>query len=148
MKQGRIKFRNKIIRCINEIWQAEFGAFVVAGENIFHKERIHHKSCHLSRLIIGTHKDGRAIFLYPDPRKRTRISIPPAEFMKKMAKRGAIVAVVYDLGDAWDALSGENRKIRTYAYEKTKEIESESDAVPPYPDDGLPQKNGRPMEES
>lgn len=118
MSVGRFKFRNKLIRYINQSWQKDFGAWVIPGDAVFHVEHFDRNFRAFSRLIIGANGAGKGIFLYPEPKLRIAVPGEVRKFLREMAKRGAIVGAVYDVGDAWDVLLGEKRKPRTFNYEK------------------------------
>lgn len=118
-KIGRIKLRNEIIKCLNVWYATELGCFVIPGESRF-KEVKERKWRFYERLIVGTARDGRAIWIYP---ANTKKSMHPKDVMAHMrlqAKLGAIVGIAYDTSDAFDIVIDRpleyKRKARTYGY--------------------------------
>lgn len=103
MKKLRSALKNKIVRFCNTHWKKDLGAFLFCPDDIFFKE-YQVKWQYFERLIFGTAKDGRAIFLYASISANPQIPAAVADFMLEMHSRRAIVGVVYDTSDAWDVI--------------------------------------------
>ncbi len=119
---GRIRLRNKIIDCLNVWYHTELGCHVIPGEARF-KQVNERKWRFFERLIVGTSKAGRAIWIYPANTKRAMHPINVMAFMREQEKLGAIVGIAYDTCDAFDIVIDRpleyKRKDRTYGYRST-----------------------------
>lgn len=117
MNKNRIKFRNKVIRQLED-WHRR-GSLVFSNPRTElpagREKRFHH------RLIWGIGKDGKTVLLYPLRSRKELIPKAICEELESAFLRGAIVGTVEHIGDAWDTVFADEsqykRKKKTFLWQ-------------------------------
>ena len=111
--------RNSLKRKIIDNLEKHLGCSLTATEYLSFKERSY--KVHLDRLVFGTSKDGKAIWIYAT-KTRDRLPQQTAMFLYEQFKRGALVGCAHNFSDAWDIVWNDEtqykRKKRTWTFLK------------------------------
>lgn len=96
---NRVRLQNRLLEFLNA--KASLGCKVHAGV-ISGGARLRKRGHqYLSRLIMGTAKDGRTIALYPILDRRDSVPLVVCEFLREIETRCGIVGTPLSIGDAF-----------------------------------------------